>query len=319
MPGRVHPCGVGSFDGGRAGGGISSAVPELPDVEHFRRLVAEHAVGRVIVDIEVRSPTVVRSVGRTTLRTQLRGCRVAAAERHGKWLVVTTDGPQLLVHFGMTGSLRWVTGDDRRRTDRVGIVVEDGCLVVDDRRNLATVALVADDGDRTAVTGPLGPDAWSITARELDDRLVGSRRGLKATLMDQAVVAGLGNTSTDEVLWRSRLDPAMRAGELDERERRALQRALRRVLSLAVAAGRIPRTRSWLTGQRAAADPVCPRCHGHLAWRRLGGRSSLWCPVCQGATSRSSSGRRITRPTSPAAPATPAPRSTPADRPTSPR
>jgi formamidopyrimidine-DNA glycosylase len=261
---------------------MPSAVPELPDVEHFRRLVVGHGVGKVIDDIEVRSPTIVRHVGVDALRAALGGARMTAAERHGKWLIVATDGPELLLHFGMTGSLRWTTEVDRRVADRVAVVVGDGRLVVEDRRNLATITVVPAGGDRATITGDLGPDACSITARQLDDRLLGSHRGLKAVLMDQAVVAGLGNTSTDEVLWRSRLDPAVRAGDLDLQDRRELRRALRRFLSASVVAGRIPRTRSWLTGQRAESEPTCPRCHGALAWRRVAGRSSLWCPHCQG-------------------------------------
>jgi formamidopyrimidine-DNA glycosylase len=271
--------------------GMPSAVPELPDVEHFRRLVVQHGVGMVIDDVEVRSPTIVRHISVEALRAELGGTRITTAERHGKWLIVATDGPELLLHFGMTGSLRWTTGVERRVADRVAIVVGDGSLVVEDRRNLATITVVPAGGDRVAITGDLGPDACSITAGQLNDRLVGSHRVVKAVLMDQAVVAGLGNTSTDEVLWRSRLDPSVRAGELDLEERRELRRALRRFLSLSVAAGRIPRTRSWLTGQRGEREPTCPRCHGPLAWRRVAGRSSLWCPHCQGARQHRRAGR----------------------------
>ena len=256
-------------------------MPELADVEGFRRLVAQHAAGRQIDDVVVHDPIIVRTHPVSSLVDGLRHRTVGAARRHGKWLIVETNGPQLLLHFGMTGALRWLIGATQAREDRVTIRVGDGSLVVRDRRNLGSVALIGPGDDPAAVTGPLGPDAQRISRGELDDALGRSRRSLKVTLLDQATVAGLGNMLTDEVLWVARLDPVRRADGLQPSERVGLHGAIRRVVGRAARAGHIPRGPTWLSGQRRAQDPRCPRCGGALQWRRVAARSSLWCPRCQ--------------------------------------
>jgi len=181
-------------------------MPELPDVERFAELTRDHALGRKIVDVEVRSSTIVRGKS-AVLRDGLRGRIVVRVERHGKWLFVSTTAPQLIVHFGMTGSLRWTTGAPARADDRVVVRFGNGDLMLSDRRNLATVALAATDEERVAITGPLGPDARALTRADLD-RVLDRRRSVKVTMMDQSIVAGLGNMLTDELLWRACLDPS---------------------------------------------------------------------------------------------------------------
>ncbi|MCU1501984.1 MAG: formamidopyrimidine-DNA glycosylase [Ilumatobacteraceae bacterium] len=259
-------------------------MPELPDVEGFRRLVAERACGATIVDVDVRDAKVLHRVSPEELGRALVGRRLRSAERQGKWLFVPTDGETLLVHFGMTGSLRWQPCDDAiTARDRVLLLTDGGRLTYRDGRNLGTIAVANDVAEREAITGPLGPDALAVRGPELGALLRGSRRGVKVTLMDQTVVAGLGNMLTDEILWRARIDPARPCRSLDDAEVDELHGALRRVLREAVRAAHIPRGPSWLSGQRGVDDPTCPRCHRRLAWRRLAGRSSLWCPHDQRA------------------------------------
>ena len=99
--------------------------------------------------------------------------------------------------------------------------------------------------------------------------------------MDQRVVAGLGNMSSDEILWAAGIDPARRASTLSAADVRELRNSMRDVMRRAIEAGRIPRTRSWLSSQRGEPDPVCPRCQGPIERRTIAGRTSLWCPDCQ--------------------------------------
>jgi formamidopyrimidine-DNA glycosylase len=100
-------------------------------------------------------------------------------------------------------------------------------------------------------------------------------------LMDQRVLAGLGNMLSDEVLWRAGIPPRTHYRELAMGERRALHRVLREVLGRAVSAGSIPRRKGWLTRERDEVEPLCPKGHGPLERTRLGGRTALWCRVCQ--------------------------------------
>ena len=131
--------------------------------------------------------------------------------------------------------------------------------------------------------GPLGPDAARITATQLHAALDHRRTALKTALMDQAAIAGIGNTLSDEVLWRARLHPQTRADSLSPPQLAHLHAALRDRVRRAARAGAIPRTPPWLTSQRGSSAPMCPRCGAPLERTRVTGRTALWCPRCQGA------------------------------------
>ena len=260
-------------------------MPELPDVEGFRRVLQTHAAGEQIAAVEVRDAGVIRGLSGQEFVSQLVGRRFGEPGRRGKWLLAPTDGPVVLFHFGMTGSLVW-DGDDAewRRFDRVSIGVARGRLVFRDQRKLRGMWLAQSEDDVEVVVGEQGPDALGLTARRLESRLDGHRGALKSVLMDQSVVAGLGNMLSDEVLWRARIHPARRFGDLQADERLGLSRCLQRVLRSSVEMGAIPRRPGWLSSQRSQPDPSCPRCHARLARSRVGGRTNYWCPICQPAT-----------------------------------
>jgi formamidopyrimidine-DNA glycosylase len=106
-------------------------------------------------------------------------------------------------------------------------------------------------------------------------------RSAETTLMDQSVIAGLGNLLTDEICWRARMRPIRRVAELNPDDVKRLHAAMTQVLRTAVRHGRVPGLPRWLTGVRDEPDPSCPRCGTRLASGRVGARMSLWCPHCQ--------------------------------------
>ena len=257
-------------------------MPELPDVEGARRLVEQHGRGARILNVDVPDPSVLRHVTLPTLRRTLRGRYVEAARRHGKWLIVDTDGPAFAVHLGMTGQLRWLPeGAVPPPFVRAAIATDHGDLGLVDRRKLGRLRLIRSAADLQALLGDLGPDALGLACQDLLGRLGGTRKGLKAALMDQAIVAGLGNMLSDEVLWRARLHPNERAAGLSPAEGRRLCRAMQGALRSSVRAGHIPRGRTWLSSQRGVDDPTCPRCATPLRRTTVQGRSAIWCPRCQ--------------------------------------
>lgn len=257
-----------------------TVVPELPDVEGFRRVLAEHASGRRIRDVEVRDAGVVRAITPEALREQLVGRRFGAPWRHGKWLVTPTDGPTLLLHFGMTGALLWCPkGEARHRHDRVVFVLDDGELRYRDTRKLQ--GLWVSPGAADDLLADLGPDALAVRWPHFDRRLSGRRGAVKAALVDQRLLAGLGNLLADEILWRARIHPRRQARDMPVEERRRLYEEMRRVLRAAVRAGRIPARPGWLTGVRDDTAGRCPRCGTPLSRGRVGGRGTVWCPRCQ--------------------------------------
>jgi formamidopyrimidine-DNA glycosylase len=260
-------------------------VPELPDVENFRRVLAEHAVGRRIARVEVLDDQVLRGVATRRFVEQLGGREFHEPGRHGKWLIVPVRrGPVLLAHFGMTGSLLWTAeGEPRHRHDRVVFVLAGGELRYRDMRKLQGLRLARDDGEVEQVLAEVGPDALAVSRTQLRDLLAGKRRRVKAALVDQSVLAGLGNLLADEILWRAEIHPTQLCARLDDEDLAQLHAMMRAVLHRSIRDGRVPPRKSWLTGHRDDKPGSCPRCGGALAHGRTGGRATTWCPHCQPA------------------------------------
>jgi formamidopyrimidine-DNA glycosylase len=257
-------------------------VPELPDVEGYGRTLRGHALGKRIRAVEAIDPAVVRNATARTASSALIGRAFVAEERRGKWLIARTTRVELLLHFGMTGRLEWLApDDDLGRFARLRLEYSDGSLVYRDSRRLGGVWLCASSDEVSAVTGALGPDALGLSFAELDEQLRARRGAIKAALMDQRVLAGIGNMLSDEALWRARVHPRAGYPELPLARRKAIHRSLMSVLDLSVREGSIPRRKGWLSAQRGKAEPGCPRGHGPLRTSKVGGRTALWCPVCQ--------------------------------------
>ncbi|MFD5112077.1 Fpg/Nei family DNA glycosylase [Streptomyces sp. NPDC058391] len=257
-------------------------MPELPDVEAFRKTLASCARGRRIQRVEVYDAGVLHGVSPRRLSRDLEGRRFTEPERHGKWLLARTDGPTLLLHFGMTGLLVCCRPDDALHAhDRVVFTVgDDRQLRYRDQRKLKGLWLAGESGVARLLDGQ-GPDATEIARSDFDALFSGRRGTVKKVLTDQSHLAGLGNLLADEILWRARLYPAHRAGSLTEDQRGQLYTDMRRTLRSAVRAGRVPPRSTWLTGHRDDTDARCPRCGERLRRERVAGRGTVWCPRCQ--------------------------------------
>lgn len=236
--------------------------------------------------MRVHDPGILRNTTAKAFARRLTGHRFAAPRRHGKWLVLPTDGPALLIHSGMTGRPYYAPdGADHDPYERLVVSLDRGELRYADLRKLRGIWLAEDAADDiTHITGPQGPDALGVGLRAfrevLASRSARSRR-LKPTLMDQSVIAGLGNLLVDEICWRAKIRPTLAVSELDDDAVRTLHRAMTGVLRTAVRHGRVPGLARWLTGARDDPDPRCPRCGTRLERAQVGGRATLWCPRCQ--------------------------------------
>ncbi|MBD2893369.1 Formamidopyrimidine-DNA glycosylase [Actinomadura sp. RB99] len=256
-------------------------MPELPDVEGFRRVLAEHAGAR-IRSVEVRDAGVLRGVSEGRLERELRGHRFDRPRRQGKWLIAPAEGPVLILHFGMTGSLSWHSaGEPEHRHDRVLWRLDGGELRFRDMRKLQGVRLARDERDAERLLADLGPDALDLSRSDLAGRLGGRRGRLKSALTDQSLIAGLGNLLADEICWLARINPLRQVRDLDEDDIGTLHRAMRRVLRESIKAERVPPRRTWLTGARDDPAGRCPRCGTPLSRRRVSGRTTVWCGHCQ--------------------------------------
>jgi formamidopyrimidine-DNA glycosylase len=256
-------------------------VPELPDVEHFRRTFARGAAGRRIAEVVVTDPGILRDVTAPELDRALRGRRFGEPERRGKWLIAWTDGPALVLHFGMTGDILWTPDPGGRHLhDRVIVVLDQGELRYRNMRKFGGVWLASDRGEADALLSGLGPDAFRLGREEFLQRL-GVRRGrVKAALLDQSFIAGIGNLLADEALWRARIHPARRIDDLSMDERVAVFRALRAVIRQTV--DRYPEgLRFRWSNARGRPAIRCPRCRTEIVRTVIAGRSTYLCPTCQ--------------------------------------
>jgi formamidopyrimidine-DNA glycosylase len=214
----------------------------------------------------------------------LIGCVVEGVERIGKYMVVHTSGPSLAAHFGMTGRLvvdgkapierlQYGSGRDDPAWDRLVVGLADGgVLRVNDSRRWSRYLLDPD-------LSMLGPDALSIGLDGLGSVLHGRRMALKAVLLNQHVVAGLGNMCVDEVLWHASIHPAQPAGSLSAGQIGALHTACVQVLPEMLARG--GSHTGVLSPAIRAQLPGCPRDGAPLVKTTIAGRATVWCSLHQ--------------------------------------
>ncbi len=258
-------------------------MPELLEIEMYRR-DADRTVGRTISDVHPHDPQYVKNADHRALATILVGRVVDGTRRRGKLLLVDLrHGPTLGMRFGMTGrllvdgaatieKLEYSSGRNDPAWDRFEIMFEDGGgLAIRDPRRLGSVTLDPDEDG-------LGPDAWTVDLAGLRAALSPSRAALKARLLDQQRLAGLGNLLTDEVLWRSGLKPDREAGSLSPVEMQTLHGQMRSVLDELFDRG--GSHRGDLQDERHR-DGRCPADGAPLRRDTVGGRTSYWCPEHQ--------------------------------------
>ena len=260
-------------------------MPELPEVEAYRRLAEAAALGRRIAAVEAPDAWFLKGgIVARDVEAALVGSRLVAARRRGKLLLLDTDrGPTLGLRFGMTGRLV-VDGtagvDELLYTSRRDDPVWDrftlrlgagGVLRINDPRRLGGVSLNPDED-------ALGPDALGATPAQLRAALAASAAPLKARLLDQARLAGVGNLMADEVLWRAGLAPVRPAGSLTAAELRRLHLQLRRTVDLLIERG--GSHLGDLTAHRLPGG-TCPRDGTPLRRATIGGRTTWWCPKHQ--------------------------------------
>lgn len=294
-------------------------MPELPEVECVRRSLARHLVGRRVVSVRVNRSDVIRGgsggSGQSKPADLLAGQRIAELARHGKQLALVSDpnadgGGCVAIHLGMSGRLCIVPALTQRTTRPAGsptpadlpphthVVwhLDDGSAVrFTDPRRFGGVWCFA---SRAALVqrrwARLGPDALVIRPADLARRLSGTGRCLKAALLDQALVAGLGNIYVDELLYACRLSPQTPANAITTGQVRGLVRRMRRLLGVAIDRGGSSlrdyvdadsRAGSQQTHHRVygRAGLVCGRrgCAQVIVARQIAGRTTAWCPGCQ--------------------------------------
>jgi formamidopyrimidine-DNA glycosylase len=259
-------------------------MPELPEVETFKRYLDGTSLHQRITAVEVRDGYVLKGISARELEWRIRGRRFENSRRHGKHLfVLAGDKLWLRLHFGMTGSLEYLNHDEvLPKAARVIFRFAGNCrLAFEDQRKFGEIELIQ-DFDEFLHTRSLGPDALAISLSQFK-AIVGKRRGaVKAILLNQQLIAGIGNLYADEILFRARMHPATEAERGSDKNLTRLFRAMRHVLEKAIALktdfNRLPK--SWLLTHRGKRGR-CPRCARTLKSATIGGRTSWFCAHCQ--------------------------------------
>ncbi len=290
---------------GRRGSGLSlnpaehgylAEVPELPEVESARAVVERSALHRRIAEVDDTDSYVCRPHSAGELRDALVGRELDAAHRRGKsiWCETTDDGPVLGIHLGMSGRIHvsrpgkqddeggdyvgsgGTSGSSRevkREWDRFTLGFADGgSLRLFDKRRLGRVRL---DPDIEA----LGPDAAEVRVAEFREVVGRSRAPVKARLLDQHAIAGVGNLLADEALWQAAVDPRRPADQLDHDELTVLHRKLQVAIRHAIRNGGVH------TGEiidHRKQGEHCPRCGAPMRRATVGARTTWFCSSEQG-------------------------------------
>jgi formamidopyrimidine-DNA glycosylase len=275
-------------------------MPELPEIETLRRGLSPVLSGWRVTRATLRRPDFARTRdGRRPTKDQLlAGDRVVELHRLGKQLAIEGEsGSVLCVHLGMSGQLFHLPAGLRPvQRDHVHVewVLEDGSRLLfrDPRRFGGLWCFPSLDELRETRWDALGPDALTVTAKQLREALNGSARAIKAALLDQHALAGVGNIYADEALHRAGLHPLRACRSVTDDQWRALGRAIRAVLRQAVGSGgstlRDYRTATGESGGFQSRHRVygrtgqaCPRCRGVIERLVVAQRSTHMCPVCQ--------------------------------------
>ena len=283
-------------------------MPELPEVETTRRGIAPHVIGRTVTAVEIHDGRLRWPVPRTLAAT-LTGRILTRLDRRSKYLLFRCERPTrdqscdhagtLLVHLGMTGSLRWYSNaaatPARRTHDHVDIRFENGAVLrYHDPRRFGAILWVGDPVGRHPLLAALGPEPFEtgFNAATLYKALRSRTAAIKLALMDNHVVVGVGNIYANEALFHAGIRPTRAANRVSLRRLGLLVDAVRSTLSAAIAKGGST-LRDYVNSEGAPgyfqldyyaygrAGLPCRRCAPPLKAIRQGGRSTTFCPRCQ--------------------------------------
>jgi formamidopyrimidine-DNA glycosylase len=261
-------------------------MPELPDVEVFRKYLDKMALHQSIEKVEVFAKDILNNISQKQLQSQLEGRQFESTARHGKYLFANLgDNSWIVFHFGMTGYFDYFKDGDRApRHTRALFSFDNGYyLAFVLQRKLGKITL-AKDIDSFLKKQGLGPDALdgNFDVKTFKEAMKGTKRNIKPALMNQERMAGIGNIYADEILFQARQNPKIEAGKLSDQELEKLFRKTKEVLRTAIDSQANPEKmpEHYLLSHREKGSK-CPVCGGNLKSEKISGRTSYYCPDCQ--------------------------------------
>lgn len=261
-------------------------MPELPDVDGFKRYMDATSLDKTIKKADVKNKQVLSNITAEKLEQELKDCKFKSTHRHGKYLFAKlSSGKFLLMHFGMTGELKYFKDPDKEPEHaRLLISFTNGYyLAYDNQRKLGELDIIADI-DKYIKEKSLGPDVLDpdYDFLKFKKSIKGRRAMIKSFLMNQKVMAGIGNIYSDEILFQAKLHPKTRAGSLNENQMKKLFNIIKDVMKRSIDRRADPDKlpESFIIPHRNKGDR-CPVCGGEVDRIKVSRRSAYYCPHCQ--------------------------------------
>ena len=257
-------------------------MPELPDVESFKKYFDSRALHHKISHVDVPDRSILK-VSPETLKKNFEGKEFKSSRRIGKNLLVDSGKHWLVLHFGMTGYLEYYkeNGEPPKYSKALFHFDNDHCLSVINKRKLGSIDVITDI-DKWRKSKDIGPDALELDEGEFRDILLKRKSKVKTALTDQSAMAGIGNIYADEILFQAGLHPEKSVSDLSGKQIKELYNKMKEVLETAIDHDAVPGDlpSDYLITHRKEGDD-CPRCGGEIEKITISGRSSYVCPQCQ--------------------------------------
>ncbi|MBD3398118.1 formamidopyrimidine-DNA glycosylase [Candidatus Micrarchaeota archaeon] len=253
-------------------------MPELPEVESYCRYCSSVALGKKISKVKTGSRKVLE-VSASTLRRHLLHNKLSSCKRHGKYLLMgISDGYLLSMHFGMSGYLDYAREEAPEHTHLSLTLPAGGELVYVCPRKFGRIS-IAESADAFVKEKGLGPDAMEISKKDFAEKISGYNGSIKGALMNQGLVAGIGNVYSDEILYQEGLLPERKASRLESKKLKKMHSAMKRILNTAIRnkAEREEFPARYLAGRRQEGSS-CGICSGKIKKKIHLGRPTYFCP-----------------------------------------
>lgn len=256
-------------------------MPEIPEVEGFRAILRK-ALRKKIKKVKVNSAEVLEKVSAKKLESELKGKEFENTRRHGKYLFSKIGKKWIVLHFGMTGELEFIENFKKEpEYAKVLFLFSKAALAYICPRKFGKIYLI-EDKDKFIKEKDLGPDALGLDFKKFY-KIMNEKKGmLKTALMDQSTICGIGNEYSDEICFQTDFHPETEVKNFEKKDWKKIYNKMKYILEKAIDKRRenenLPGT--WILSHRKPGAE-CPGCNGKVKNKKVGGRSSYFCPSCQ--------------------------------------
>lgn len=257
-------------------------MPELPDVENFRQYFNNTSLNKNIKEVDIEAPKMVEDISAKDLRNKLTGKKFISSKRHGKYFFAQITKTQFLVlHFGMTGYLQY--GEDEAKVEKHARLIcrftKDRFLAYICQRKFGIISFT-DNLEEFISSKKLGfdPIESKLNYKKFEEITEGRSSKIKSLLMDQEIIAGIGNIYADEILYHSGVHPEKSFDELDEKSKKKLVKDINKILEKGIEVNTCSKDfpKNYLTNRRKENEE-CGLCGGSIKKKKVGGRTSYFC------------------------------------------